>query len=337
MTLHPQAAAHLLAAADTPGVAELTVPQARLVALGYVALQREPIDLPTEHRFIRGPTADLPIRILRPDARPGPRPTIIVLHGSGWAIGTLDLVDEPARRLAADTGFTVITINYQKAPEHRFPIPLQDCVAGIEWVREHAVELGVDPARVGVVGDSAGGTLAAAATAALNERWTTERTADVGTAGTTDTGRPVAALGLLYPALDAVADSDSYREFAGGHGLDAADMAWFWSHYLGDAVADDTRRDPRVSPLRAPSVAALPPTYLATAGHDVLRDEGEAYADRLRAADVPVVSHRFPGMIHGFWWMDAVLDDARTLQTALADFLRAHLGAPPGTGAATAI
>lgn len=334
MTLHPQAAAHLRASAGAPTIAASTVPEARLATLGYLALQRESVDLPVQHRFIPGPTADLPIRIIRPDGEPGPRPAIVVLHGSGWVACNLDVVDEPARRLAADTGFTVITVNYQKAPEHPFPIPLDDCIATIEWVREHAAELGVDADRIGVVGDSAGGNLAAAATAVL-----TDRSSASGATGSA-AERPVAALALLYPALDAVTDSGSYREFDEGHGLDAADMAWFWGHYLGVDADDELRRDPRVSPLRAPSLAALPPTYVATAGHDVLRDEGEAYADRLRAASVPVTAQRFPGMIHGFWWMDAVLDEARTLQLAVADFFRTQLGvarvemrdAPRGSG-----
>ncbi|SEA50239.1 MULTISPECIES: alpha/beta hydrolase [unclassified Mycobacterium] len=299
--LHPQARAHLAAAATAPGIATLSVPDARLAALGYLDLQRPaPAMAQVQHRFIPGPTADLPVRIYRPTQDRGPHPVIVVLHGSGWVIGNLDLVDEPARVLARDTGYVVLAVNYQKAPERRFPVPLQDCVATVRWVHTHASELGVDPSRLAVVGDSAGGNLAAATTAEL--------------AGT---DVMVAAQALLYPALDRRMATPSYAAFARGFGLDAADMAWFWNHY----VDVDASEDPRVSPLRANSFAHLPSTFVATAGHDVLRDEAETYAGLLSDAGVDVVVRRYPGMIHGFWWMDGVLDDSRTLQRDLAEFL----------------
>lgn len=266
MTLHPQAAAHLAATRDVPGVADLTVPRR--------ATQRaatSPCSGP-RRRWPRSRTA-----------------------GS------------PARVLARDTGLPVVTVGYQKAPEHPFPTPLEDCLAAVRWLVDHADDLGLDPARLALVGDSAGGNLAAAATRAL-----------------TDEGVPVAAQALLYPALDARRGHPSYGLFARGSGLDAADMAWFWGHYLGGADP----LDPRVSPLLAPDLAGLPPTFVATAGHDVLRDEGEEYAERLRAAGVAVEAQRYAGMIHGFWWMDAVLDEARTLQRDVAAFLRARV-APP--------
>jgi acetyl esterase len=195
-------------------------------------------------------------------------------------------------------------VNYQKAPEHRFPVPLDDSVAAIQWVHDNAGALGLDPSCIGVVGDSAGGNLAAAATAQLAVA-----------------GIPIAAQALLYPALDQRRAGASYDDFARGFGLDAEDMAWFWGHYVDDADG----ADPRVSPLRAQRLDHLPPTYIATAGCDVLRDEGETYAARLADAGVPVTSRRYDGMIHGFWWMDAVLDDARTLQLELASFLRTQL------------
>lgn len=304
--LHPQARAHLAAAATAPGIATLSVPEARLAVLAYLGLQRPaPAIAQVEHRFLPGPTADLPVRIYRPTRSRGPHPVIVVLHGSGWVIGNLDLVDEPARVVARDTGYVVVAVNYQKAPEHRFPIPLQDCVAAVRCVHSHAAELDVDPGRLAVVGDSAGGNLAAATTAEL--------------AGTEVT---VAAQGLLYPALDRRMAAPSYADFGRGFGLDAADMAWFWNHYVDEGAG----ADPRVSPLRANSFAHLPPTFVATAGHDVLRDEAESYAGLLRDAGVDVQAKRYPGMIHGFWWMDGVLDDSRELQRDLAAFLVASLG-----------
>lgn len=307
--LHPQARAHLAATATAPGIATLSVSDARLAALGYLDLQRPaPAMAQVQHRFIPGPTADLAVRIYRPTQDWGPHPVIVVLHGSGWVIGNLDLVDEPARVLARDTGYVVLAVNYQKAPEHPFPIPLQDCVSTVRWVYSHASELGVDPNRLAVVGDSAGGNLAAATTAEL--------------AGTDVT---IAAQALLYPALDRRMAAPSYADFAHGFGLDAADMAWFWNHYVdaGDGA------DPRVSPLRATNFGHLPPTFVATASHDVLRDEAEAYAGLLLDAGVDVIAQRYPGMIHGFWWMDGVLDDSRTLQSDLAKFLVDRLSRSP--------
>lgn len=307
--LHPQARAHLTATATAPGIATLSVSDARLAALGYLDLQRPaPAMAQVQHRFIPGPTADLPVRIYRPTQDRGPRPVIVVLHGSGWVIGNLDLVDEPARVLARDTGYVVLAVNYQKAPEHPFPIPLQDCVSTVRWVHSHASELGVDPNRLAVVGDSAGGNLAAATTAEL--------------AGTDVT---IAAQALLYPVLDQRMAAPSYADFAHGFGLDAADMAWFWNHYVD--VGDGA--DPRVSPLRANNFGHLPPTFVATASHDVLRDEAEAYAGLLLDAGVDVIAQRHPGMIHGFWWMDGVLDDSRTLQKDLASFLVDRLSRSP--------
>jgi acetyl esterase len=300
-SLHRQAKAHLAAIADATGVASMTVTQARTATLGYLQLQRPAMRLAhVDNRFIPGPTADLPVRILRPTLSPHPSPGIVVLHGSGWVACNLDVVDEPARVLASDTGFTVVTVNYQKAPEHRFPVPLDDSIAAVRWVYDNAAELGIDPAALAVIGDSAGGNLAAAATAEL-----------------VTSGVPIAAQALMYPALDHRRDSGSYQEFATGYGLDAEDMAWFWNHYVDDADGDD----PRVSPARAADVSQLPTTFVATAGNDVLRDEGETYAQRLTQAGVPVTANRYDGMIHGFWWMDAVLDDARTLQLDLARFL----------------
>ena len=296
MSLHPQAAAHLAASANAPGVHQLSVAQARVAMRSYLQLQQPAPEVQVQHLFLPGPTADLPVRIYRPS--PGVGPAIVVLHGSGWVAANLDLVDEPARRLALDTGCTVIAVNYQKAPEHPFPVPLDDCVASVRWVFATAAELRIDPARVAIVGDSAGGNLAAATVNVLSSEVA------------------IAAQALLYPAVDERRGSASYVEFATGFGLDAADMAWFWGHYLPDGHSPS----PLTSPLLATDLPDVP-TFVATAACDVLRDEGEAYAERLPGA----VLKRYEGMIHGFWWMDGVLDGSRELQLDLAAFLREHL------------
>ena len=320
--LHPQAVGHLAAIADAPGIADLSVAQVRTAMLGYLDLQRPAPEMAAvRHLFIPGPTADLPVRVYYPhSADPqtadpqtadpqsaDPGPAVVVFHGSGWVAANLDLVDEPARVLARDTGFVVIAVNYQKAPEHRFPIPLDDCVATRQWVHANAGVLGIDAARLGVVGDSAGGNLAAAATALA-----------------VDLGVPVAAQALLYPALDRRRDGDSYREFAVGHGLDARDMEWFWRHYVDPDLGDD----PRVSPIRRDDFSSTPPTFVATASHDVLRDEAEEFAGLLGAAGVDVTGRRYDGAIHGFWWMDRVLDLSRSLQLDVADWFLRRLGGP---------
>lgn len=309
--LHPQAQAHLAGAG--PGVAAMTVPEVRRSMAGYRQLQRARPEVPVEHHFVPGPTADLPIRIIRPEGAGSSSPFVVVLHGSGWVAATLEEVEEPARVLALDTGLVVVTVFYQKAPEHPFPIPLQDCLATVDLLLEHADDLGLDPDRFALVGDSAGGNLAAAVTAELVDR-----------------GTPPAAQALLYPALrhPGLGRSESYRLFGTGYGLDAADMEWFWGHYVDAHSA----ADPRVSPAMRTSFRGFPPTLVATAECDVLRDEAEQYAAALTADGVAVRASRHAGMIHGFWWMDGVLDGSRELQLELAHFLRDELTGAAASG-----
>ncbi|UFU05945.1 alpha/beta hydrolase [Ruania halotolerans] len=310
MTLTPQAEAHLAAAAGAGArpVHELTVGEARMASLGYLDLQRP---APGVHSvtdtFIPGPTADLPIRIYRTTTAPD-LPAVLMLHGSGWVIGTIDLADEPARQLALDTGYVVITVNYQKAPEHPFPQPLDDCAAAFTWMRDHAADLGIDRDRIAVVGDSAGGNLAAALCLRLR---------DQGVDGP-------AAQALLYPALAPDFTTASHRKYDEGTGLSSADMRWFWSHYLHGQLNDP---DPHAAPLTARSLTGLPPAYIAAVEHDVLHDDATAYARRLADAGTSVELEEYPGMIHGFYWMDAVLDDSRQLQRRLAAWLTRTLAA----------
>lgn len=255
-----------------------------------------------EDRFIPGPTAELPIRIYRPEVG-GVLPALVAFHGGCWIVGNIDLVDRPFRALANATGCVVVSVNYQKAPEHPFPVPLDDCHAGFRWTVEHATELGIDPTRVGVVGDSAGGNLAAAV--CLQSRGTE--------------GPLPAAQVLIYPAVDRSLDTPSARECAEGYGLTTLDMAWSWQEYAPDPADRD---DPLVSPLRATSLAGLPPAVVVTAGFDVLRDEGIAYVERLRADGVPVAHHHYPGTIHGFLWMQAAVDECSQMLRAVSGSLK---------------
>lgn len=254
------------------------------------------------NRFIPGPTAELPVRIYRPEGE-GPLPALVAFHGGCWIVGNIDLADRPFRALANATGCVVVSVNYQKAPEHPFPASLDDCHAGFAWTVSHATELGVDPTRIGVVGDSAGGNLAASVCLKAREE-----------------GGPAPAVQvLIYPAVDSALETPSARECAEGYGLTTRDMAWSWQQYAPDPVIRDS---PLVSPMRASSLAGLPPAVVVTAGFDVLRDEGMAYCERLRADGVPTVRHHYPGTIHGFLWMGAAVDECGQMLGDVASSLR---------------
>jgi acetyl esterase len=260
-----------------------------------------------ETRFIPSPTAEIPIRVYTP-AGPGPFPALVVFHGGCWIVGNIELSDRPHRALANATGCVVVAVNYQKAPEHPFPVPLDDCFAGFRWTVERASELDVDPARIGVAGDSAGGNLAAAVSLKALEA-----------------GGPVPAFQvLIYPALDWELDTPSAHMYADGFGLTRADMAWSWDQYLSDSRQ---RANPLACPLRAEELAGLPPTVVVTAEFDVLRDDGRRYAERLEAAGVPVVRHHYDSTIHGFLWMAGAIDECRQMLTEIGADIAAF--APP--------
>jgi len=309
MPLDPQAATFLAeaAAAGDPPVEALSIADARLSGLGFLDLQGEPEEVArVVHRFIPGPTADLPVRIYYPDGE-GPFPAVVWFHGSGWVICNLDVNDVPARALTNRSGCVVIAVNYQKAPEHPFPVPFDDCWATLQWVRANAVALGVDPARIAVGGDSSGGNLAAAV--ALRSA---------------DEGDPVSFQALIYPVTNFDLDTPSYLENAEGYLLNRESMRWFWDKYL---AAPSDGENPYASPLRADSLAGSAPAFIATAEFDPLRDDGERYAHRLRDAGVEVTLTRYDGMVHGFFLMDGVLDRARGLFDETGAALRSALSA----------
>src|SRR4051794_11335678 len=308
MPLDPQIEAVLneMRAAGAKPFEALTVSEARVAALAFKELQGEPEQVArVDHRFIPGPPAALPIRVYTPDGD-GPFPGIVYLHGSGWVVLNIDVCDTTLHALANSTGSVVVAVNYQKAPEHPFPIPFEDCWATTLWTFEHAAELNVDPGRVALVGDSAGGNLAAAICLRAREE-----------------GAPrIAFQGLIYPVTEHGWDTPSMHANAQGYLLQRETMRWFWNHYIPDkSVAGDWR----VSPLLADDHAGLPPAFVATAEFDPLRDDGRAYADKLREAGVPVVYTEYAGMIHGFYWMQGVADGARRLHADLARELRAGL------------
>lgn len=226
---------------------------------------------------------DLPIRIYRPLV-PAGKGALVYFHGGGWVLGNLESHDAICRRLSGGAGITVISVDYRLAPETPFPGPLQDCYVATRWVAHNAEELDIDPQRIAIGGDSAGGNLAAAvALLARDEAWPTIRFQL-----------------LIYPVTDARMDTASYRDNASGYLLTQSSMSWFWDHYVPTA---EDRAQPLVSPLRADSHAALPAALVLTAEYDPLRDEGEAYANALESAGVPVQHTRYSGLIHGFFGM----------------------------------
>jgi acetyl esterase len=236
------------------------------------------------------------------DRRP---PLLVYFHGGGWVIGDLDTHDGLCRFLAANAGVLVLSVDYRLAPEHPFPAAVEDAFAAFVWAAEQAVGLGADPHRVAVGGDSAGGNLAAVVSIL-----------------TRDAGGPDPAMQLLiYPVTD-TEDSASRRLFAKGFLLTKADMDWFEGHYLPSAGAAE---DPRVSVLRTDDLSGLPPAYVATAGFDPLRDEGEAYAERMRAAGVRVALRRHPGLVHSFANLTAVSRTSRAAMLEVAGALRMGL------------
>jgi acetyl esterase len=311
MPLDPAAAALLeqIEAAGLPPLNEMAPADARLAADGFIELAGpgEPVADVTD-RVIPGPGGDIPVRIYTPEGEEAAWPCLVYLHGGGWVLGNLDSVDAICRILANRAGCKVVSIDYRLAPEHKFPAPLDDGYAAVEWVRDHAAELGVDPQRLAVGGDSAGGNLSAAI--ALKAR---------------DEAGPALRYQLLvYPVTDYHFGTASYQDNADGYLLTRDMMEWFWGHYL---PSDDHGGNPLASPLRAADLSGLPAAMVVTAEYDPLRDEGEAYADRLEAAGVPVERARYDGLIHAFWQMPAVFPAALEVADAAGVALRKALSA----------
>lgn len=311
MPLDPQAEALLkqLMDAGAQPFETLTPAEGRVAALAFQALGGEPEDVANiEYQFIPGPTADLPAWIYRPDdTTAGSSPGLIYFHGSGWVVGNIGVFDLVNRALANRTGCVVIAVNYQKAPEHKFPIPFDDCHAATQWVFDNASELGLDAGRIGVIGDSAGGNLAAAVTLRARD----------------ENGPRLACQVLVYPAVQYGWDSPSAVANAEGYLLQRASMEYFWKHYVKSA-SDGT--NPYCSPLAAEDHSGLPPAFIACAEFDPLRDDGRNYAEKLKAAGVPVEFRLYEGMIHGFFWMSGVLEQSKVLIDDIGREVRSALG-----------
>jgi acetyl esterase len=283
MTLAPEIKAFLEAGAKAglPQVweAPLDVIRRNTQTRPALAGPAEPI-LEIENKFIPGPTADLPIRIYRPTNNPT-APAIVYFHGGGWVLNFLDIYDASLTTLANRTGATVISVNYQKAPEHPFPIPFDDCYATLEWVLANSEVLRINRQSVAVAGDSAGGNLASAV--ALKAR---------------DQKIELAYQLLIYPCNERNFETPSYIKNATGYGLSTQAMQWFWDQYL---QGDSHDQNPYAIPARADSLKDVAPAIIVTAEYDPLLSDSEQYVELLKASGVDVRYREFKGMIHGFF------------------------------------
>lgn len=251
-------------------------------------------DVTERHTYVTSPTADLHTIIYTPkNVEPG-APTLVYFHGGGWIFNWTLRYAPQISNISQESGAVVIAINYQKAPEHPFPIPFDDCYAGLLWVRDHAAELGIDPTKIGVGGDSAGGNLAAAV--ALKAAHTGDIT--------------LAFQILIYPCVDMGFERQSYLDHQTGFGLEAVGMQSAWESY----IPEEERLNQYAVPMKATRLDHVAPAFIALAEHDVLRDEGVAYGEKLAHAGVPVVLKEWPGMIHGFFGHGMYVDAAYELR-----------------------
>jgi acetyl esterase/lipase len=258
-----------------------------------------------EDRKIPGPAGDIPVRIYTPAGKPNG--ILVYFHGGGWVVGDLASHDYSCRALTNEAGCTVVSVDYRLAPEHKFPAGPEDCYAATQWVAKNAASLGSDADHIAVGGDSAGGNLAAAISLMARDRG----------------GPRIRHQMLIYPVTDAAMDTPSQQEFtADGFVLSKLDMEWFWGHYLQNKKDGE---NPYASPIRAGNLKNLPPAHIITASHDPLRDEGEAYGEALKKAGNKVKVKRYEGVVHGFFSLQAVLDQGKTATHDLAAEMNASL------------
>jgi acetyl esterase len=291
--------------AGAPALETMTLEQARAAAGGLKRLQRPAQDVASVSEFaaISADGESVPVRVYRPMAATSSLlPMLVYAHGGGWFRCTLDQYDSPCRALANASGCLVVCVDYRLAPEHKFPVPLQDTYAVIRWASERAADLGGDANRLAIGGDSSGGNLAAAACLIARDR-----------------GPVIKHLLLLWPPLNHDYSTASYRDFATGYMLTRAAMQACWNYYL---PTSETGADPLASPLRAASLSGLPRATVITAEFDPLRDDGEAFAARLAAAGITTRLVRLPGMIHACIHMDGVAPAARRVFDEAASALR---------------
>jgi acetyl esterase len=300
VVLEPASQAFVEATANPPFLFELTPDEARKV---LDDVQAAPIaKLPVDERWITVPAdvGDVRVRIVRPVGAEGTLPVILYMHGGGWVLGNAGTHDRLVRELAVGTGAAVAFVEYDRSPEARYPVAIEQGYATARWIVRDGAAHGLDPERMAIAGDSVGGGMTAAITLMARER------GDV----------HFVHQSMYYPVTDAAMDTGSFEQFAEGYFLSAKAMAWFWDCYCPDV---ERRDEPFASPLRASDeqLAGLPPALLIVDEADVLRDEGEAYASRLRATGVEVTTVRYDGITHDFMMLNP-LSETRATRAAVA-------------------
>jgi acetyl esterase len=299
------------ATSHPPFIYELAPDKAREV---LEDVQRSPVNKPEvdfeDTTIPGGPHGEIAVRLIRPAGAAGPLPVILYVHGAGWVLGSPQTHDLLVRNLATGAQAAVVFPDYRRAPEARYPSQIEEAYATAAWILEHGAEHDLDPSRLAIAGDSVGGNMTIAVTLMAKQR----------------RGPAFAAQLLYYPVTDAGMDTDSYREFAEGYFLTAPGMEWFWDQYLPDK---SRRGEILASPLRADTddLSGLPPAMVINGEADVLRDEGEAYATKLRAAGVRVTATRYAGIIHDFVMLHPLAETnaARAATSQGATFLREAL------------
>jgi acetyl esterase len=310
-----QTLADALTAAGFPPLSTLSPRDARAVLervqAGDVVMPPAEVE---PHTIPGGPDGEISIIVVRPEDSNGSLPAVVYTHGGGWILGGFATHERLVRDLAAQSGAALVFVNYTLAPEARYPVAVEQVFATVQWVARYGAELGLDGSRLAVAGDGAGGNMTAAATLLVQERG----------------GPAIRYQALLYPVTDAGLDSESSRAFADGPWLTRQTVAWFWDAYAPD-IAE--RSQPTASPLRASlaQLAGLPPALVITAEADLLRDEGEDYGRKLRAAGVDVTAVRYEGVFGDFMLLNALAEtNASRHATALtAQTLKAALLAQP--------
>ena len=308
MPLHPQAQAFLKMQE------ELSLPDITTDLMKYREASHRESDLAgsnaanvrIEHRYLASPTADLPINIYIPEGD-GPFNGLVYFHGGGWVAYDINRYSPQLSAIAASTNSVVIAVNYQKAPEHKFPIPFNDCYEGLQWTVANADRLGIDLTRLGVGGDSAGGNLASAVALAARDRGEIK----------------LAYQWLVYPCNGPEFVDSADVPNADGYGLTQKGMKWLWEMYLS---GDEDRTNPYAVPHAATSFSDLPPTVMITAEYDVLREDGISYYNKLKAAGNQVAYKDCPGMIHGFFNYGKYIDEGIAVRDWFAAEIRKIIG-----------
>jgi acetyl esterase len=288
--LEPAAQAFAEATANPPFLTDLPPSQGRALLDDVQSGEIAKPDVDEEWITIAGgPTGEVKVRIVKPRGATGMLPVVLYIHGAGWVFGDAHTHDRLVRELAVGTDAAVVFPEYDRSPEVRYPVAIEQSYAVAQWVVDHGAAKGLDAIRLAVAGDSVGGNMAAALTLMAKDR----------------SGPTLAAQVLFYPVTDANFDAPSYEQFAEGYYLRRDAMPWFWDQYTTDEAQ---RNEITASPLRATreQLAGLPPALVITAEADVLRDEGEAYANKLRDAGVPVTAVRYQGIIHDFVMLNAL-------------------------------